>query len=100
DVDAFLKRFKQLGKPRFVLTRSGDVPREYGDSVHLVAAKHRMRDAIVIENGVLLLDPDLDDAGPLATFQKARHSPLDQVASVGGRVFHKIRQRPPDDLLK
>src|SRR4029077_12637449 len=82
------------------LTRSGDVTREYGDSVHLVAAEHRMRDAIVIENGVLLLDPDVDDASPLATFQKARHGPLDEVASVAGRVFHKIHQRPPDDLLK
>src|SRR5882724_64819 len=68
--------------------------------MHLIAAQHRVRDAIVVENGVLVFEADLDDARPMPALEKARHGAVDKAARVSGGFFHEIGQGPADDLLE
>src|SRR6266446_10792070 len=100
DVDAFLQRFKELGKARFVLAQSGNVPRQDGDALDVIAAKHSVRYAVEIIDGIAALEANLDDAGPDATLEETRHGALCKLASVAGSLFDEFSQRTADNLRK
>src|SRR5580704_9579547 len=58
-----------------------------------------MRDAIVIADSVLLLEADLNDAGPVATLDKTRQGAADQFGAIAAALFEEIGYRAANDLL-
>ena len=91
DVDAFLQRFEELGEARFVFAGGGDVSRKNGDAVNLIAAHHGVGDAVVVESRFVALDLDVDDAGPMAALDEARHGAIDQRATLRRWLLRGIR---------
>ena len=100
DVDAFLQSFEEFGEARFVFARGGNVARKNGDAMNLIAAHHRVSDAVVVESGFVALDLDVDDAGPMAALDEAGHGAFDQRARFAVGLFEKLADVAADDLLK
>ena len=99
DIDAFLERLEELGKTRFIFAKGGDVSAENGKAMDFVVARHGVRDAIVIADSVLLLEADLNDAGPVAALDKTRHGAADQFGAVAAALFEKLGNLAADNLL-
>jgi hypothetical protein len=53
----------------------------------------------VIADGVLLLEADLNDAGPVAALDKTRQSAADQFGAVAAAFFEELANLASDDLL-
>src|SRR5208282_5890848 len=99
DINAFLECLEEFGEARFILAQGGDVAAENGEPVDLVVACHRMSDAIVIANGVLLLETDLDDSGPVAALDETRQCAADQFGAVAAALFEELVNLASDNLL-
>ena len=80
NVDAFLESFEEFGEAGFVFARGGDIASKNRDAVNFVAAHHGVGDAVVVEGRRVTLDPDVNDAGPVAALDEARHGAINQSA--------------------
>src|SRR5271168_3961863 len=99
NIDAFLERLEEFGKARFILALRSDVSAKDREAVDFVVAGHGMRDAIVIANSILFLEPDLNDAGPVAALDKTRQGATNQFGAVPAALFQKLGNLASDDLL-
>src|SRR5207237_960982 len=100
DADAFLQGLEEFGETRFVFAQRGDVAGEHGDAIDFVVAHHGVRDAVEIEDGVLIFEAQLDDAAPDAALEEARHGALDEVEAFAGAFFDEVSELASDDLLE
>jgi hypothetical protein len=64
-----------------------------------VVAGHGVRDTVEIANGILFLEADLDDPGPVAALEKTRHGAADHLGALAAAFLQKIRNGATDDLL-
>ncbi len=58
-----------------------------------------MRDAIVVADGVLFFQADLDDAGPVAALDETRQSTANQFRAVAAALFEEFGNLAADNLL-
>ena len=66
----------------------------------LVAAHHGVGDAVIVESRFVTLDAKVDDAGPVATLEEARHGSINQSARFAIGFFQELADVAADDLLE
>ena len=59
-----------------------------------------MGHAIEIKRRGLILQPNLNDTGPMTAFHEARPGPLEEIGFLLGTGLNKFSKRAADDLLE